>query len=510
MKNIFGLLALLVTGSLAATSALYLHHERSTQATVEADCQNREVCLDKINLAPIGRFNDGTLWHGVTQEKPNVNLTGTLTVTGATVLSNNLTLSLFATGRIPYTTTAGLLTSGTGLTYNGSAFSVTGTAAISGVTTLTGNAIVGPTGTGNPQGETADLTITAGSSGNVVSSLTMRGFRTSNSAFANYYAYHGSTMVGKTQWLRDGADDAGSWKLFTMPTAGAITERLSVNSIGDLGFNVNKFTIAAASGNTTIAGTLGVTGATTLTGALDVTGASTLKTSLTLQAGNGAGEYDLTIKSSRGTIGSPTDVVNGDAPFNLSVNAYSGGAYYATAGITSYIDGTFTSGQRPPSRMEFYTNIANGAQTKQFSIAGNGAAQFTSTLGVTGVTTLANTLRRDVAGEFLINSTSNAGNLRLLTGSGDVILESASAISLKANSGFQVVLAANRATTAGGSDAVTFGSSGVVGICFGSGAPTLAANKGALYLRTDGSATNNRAYINTDGNTAWTAITTAA
>ena len=124
MRNFLGLLAFLASGCFGATSALYLHHERSTQATVEADCQNRELCLDKINLAPLGRFNDGTLWHGVTQEKPNVNLTGTLTVTGATVLSNNLTLSLFSTGRIPYTTTAGLLTSGTGLTYDGSAFSV--------------------------------------------------------------------------------------------------------------------------------------------------------------------------------------------------------------------------------------------------------------------------------------------------------------------------------------------------------------------------------------------------
>jgi hypothetical protein len=137
MKKIFGLVALLLTGAFAATSALYLHHERSTQATIEADCQNREICLDKTNLAPVGRFNDGTLWHGVTQEKPNVNLTGSLTVTGATVLSNNLTLSLIPTGRIPYTTTAGLVTSGTGLTYDGTAFSVTGTAAISGVTTFT-------------------------------------------------------------------------------------------------------------------------------------------------------------------------------------------------------------------------------------------------------------------------------------------------------------------------------------------------------------------------------------
>ena len=48
------------------------------------------------------------------------------------------------------------------------------------------------------------------------------------------------------------------------------------------------------------------------------------------------------------------------------------------------------------------------------------------------------------------------------------------------------------------------------GIFFGSGAPTLSAAKGSLYLRSDGSSTSTRAYINTDGATTWTAITTAA
>lgn len=48
------------------------------------------------------------------------------------------------------------------------------------------------------------------------------------------------------------------------------------------------------------------------------------------------------------------------------------------------------------------------------------------------------------------------------------------------------------------------------GVFFGSGAPSLAAAKGSLYLRSDGSATNNRMYVNTDGSTTWTAVTTAA
>lgn len=48
------------------------------------------------------------------------------------------------------------------------------------------------------------------------------------------------------------------------------------------------------------------------------------------------------------------------------------------------------------------------------------------------------------------------------------------------------------------------------GIFFGSGAPTLSAAQGSLYLRSDGSTTSNRIYVNSNGSTGWTAITTAA
>ena len=48
------------------------------------------------------------------------------------------------------------------------------------------------------------------------------------------------------------------------------------------------------------------------------------------------------------------------------------------------------------------------------------------------------------------------------------------------------------------------------GVFFGSGAPTLSAAKGSLYLRSDGSGTGDRMYVNTDGSTTWTAVTTAA
>ena len=52
----------------------------------------------------------------------------------------------------------------------------------------------------------------------------------------------------------------------------------------------------------------------------------------------------------------------------------------------------------------------------------------------------------------------------------------------------------------------------LVGLFAGSGSPSgsITAPKGSLYLRTDGSSTSTRAYINTNGGTTWTAITTVA
>jgi hypothetical protein len=46
------------------------------------------------------------------------------------------------------------------------------------------------------------------------------------------------------------------------------------------------------------------------------------------------------------------------------------------------------------------------------------------------------------------------------------------------------------------------------GLFFGSGAPAISAAKGALYMRSDGTTTNNRMYVNTDGGTTWTAVNT--
>lgn len=73
-------------------------------------------------------------------------------------------------------------------------------------------------------------------------------------------------------------------------------------------------------------------------------------------------------------------------------------------------------------------------------------------------------------------------------------------------------IVAGVAVPAGGATTARFqiGATAAFGVYFGSGAPTVVAAKGSLYLRTDGSSTSTRAYIATDSAGTWTAITTAA
>jgi hypothetical protein len=72
-------------------------------------------------------------------------------------------------------------------------------------------------------------------------------------------------------------------------------------------------------------------------------------------------------------------------------------------------------------------------------------------------------------------------------------------------------LASGTATPAGGSTAarLLLGTTAGFGIYYGSGAPTVSAAAGSLYIRTDNAGANLRLYSNTTGSTTWAAITSA-
>lgn len=75
-----------------------------------------------------------------------------------------------------------------------------------------------------------------------------------------------------------------------------------------------------------------------------------------------------------------------------------------------------------------------------------------------------------------------------------------------------VIAASGTATPANGSTSarLLFGTTAGFGIYYGSGAPTVSAAQGSIYLRSDGSSTSTRLYVNTNGSTTWTNVTTAA
>ena len=66
----------------------------------------------------------------------------------------------------------------------------------------------------------------------------------------------------------------------------------------------------------------------------------------------------------------------------------------------------------------------------------------------------------------------------------------------------------NVALVAGGASAFIATNTAVgMGVYIGSGAPTVAAAKGSIYLRSDGSSASTRLYVS-DGSTTWIAVTT--
>ena len=74
-----------------------------------------------------------------------------------------------------------------------------------------------------------------------------------------------------------------------------------------------------------------------------------------------------------------------------------------------------------------------------------------------------------------------------------------------------LTVSGNTATPAGGSTSarLIFGTTAGFGIYYGSGAPTVSAAQGSIYLRSDGSSASTRLYVNTNGSTTWTNVTTA-
>lgn len=136
-----------------------------------------------------------------------------------------------------------------------------------------------------------------------------------------------------------------------------------------------------------------------------------------------------------------------------------------------------------------YAKIQNVAG---LSVFGNSSSAATVGADITGV-----------ANNVLVVNSAGTG-----LGFGQVNLSSTSAVTgnLAINGNAQILQAT--AVPAGGTAGSGYKFSSVTnfGIFFGSGAPSLTAGTGSLYLRTDGSTTTSRLYVNSNGSTTWVAM----
>ena len=127
-------------------------------------------------------------------------------------------------------------------------------------------------------------------------------------------------------------------------------------------------------------------------------------------------------------------------------------------------------------------------------------------VGATNTYVEAANITFDSTGTITDSSTGIGGVIRFNTRvSGSAIAEAANIIGTVLN------VASSVATPAGGSTSarLIFGTTSGFGIYYGSGAPSVSAAQGSLYLRSDGSSTSTRLYVNTDGGTTWTNFTSA-
>lgn len=290
-----------------------------------------------------------------------------------------------------------------------------------------------------------------------------------NSFTTGVGVYVGDTGTGMT---------SGSLIRAVSASTGAVATNgvLSVQATGAYTSTANMGILSAIA-NTTTAGTVAYLSATSMIGGtiLFLNATAATLTGKYIQCYDGAaddfsvGQYGATIIA--GNAGSTVlTVTAGDASFADSSITLADNDNAITVGITN----------------DTATTIGAGANSGVVDISGDGLTTGTLlNLSVTEGTLAGGHYLKcwDVTGGVAVASIEEDGELNIVGG---------------------------RATTAGGADAINIGASAVMKITWGSGVPTLVAPQGSLYLRTDGSSTTTRAYINTDGAATWTAVSTVA
>lgn len=226
--------------------------------------------------------------------------------------------------------------------------------------------------------------------------------------------------------LRSLSDGGGTDSALQLSTA-------AVNSTGDFSVATNKLTVASASGNTAVAGTLGVTGAASLASTLGVTGAATMASTLGVTGAATVGSLTTAgnISTSAGAISSYGAISQTHAGENNTI-----AGNLSVAGNISIAGTTTLSGNLSAPGNLGVTGDFSVNTNKLTVAAASGNTAVAGTLGVTGATNLSSLA---TSGNATVGGTLGVtGNVTLsnkLTANGDVTLGDAAgdAVDIKSN-----------------------------------------------------------------------------
>jgi hypothetical protein len=291
-------------------------------------------------------------------------------------------------------------------------------------------------------------------------------------------------------------------------------------------FIVGAGSVSVASGKTlTVANTLTLAGTDSST--LNIGAGGTLGTAAFVNTGTSGGTVPLL---NAGNTFSATQTITPAANANaMTVTGYS--ITGANAQALLDLSGTWNTTGNPNGIQLNLTDAASGTTSKLMDLQIGGVSKY-SFFNPARASVGLQIAGANFGGWLVVNGsdasvTNNFEYLQAYVSSNTFIIDSNKAgsgtprtlslrvggsliVDLKNGTGGPIVASAT-AIPAGGTAGLglNFSSTANFGIFFGSGAPALSAAQGSLYIRSDGSTTNSRAYINTNGSTTWTAITTA-
>lgn len=301
-------------------------------------------------------------------------------------------------------------------------------------------------------------------------------------------------------------------------TAGGIFD---VNAVGAVTIDSTGGTLSIGSGADAFGINIG-TGASARTVTI---GNNSGATSVVLDCGTGAFDLGVTATDHTSRLGSTTGVSALTLQAGTGAMTFTaGGAFDVNAVGAVTIDSTGGALQIGAGANAFAVDIGTGAAARTITIGNNTtttALQLTSGTGDITLTS-ADAVIADAVGVVEINSSgaaisigndANAFGINIGTGAAARTIEignntGATAINLSAGSGEVNSDTDINLTTAGTGFVLQEGPK----ILAGAGSPNgvVTAPKGSLFLATNGSGVGDRAYINRDGATDWTAITTAS